>query len=60
MYICNSFDRQIVKGVALTDRQFNLLKLKLEIYTAQFKKQEIKNWQYAIQNTEGDQIFFFV
>lgn len=52
--LLNSFDRQIVKGVALTDRQFNLLKLKLEIYTAQFKKQEIKNWQYAIQNTEGE------
>lgn len=52
--LLNSFDRQICKGVALTDRQFNLLKLKLEIYTAQYKKQDIKNWEYAIQTTEGE------
>ena len=27
IHLLNSFDRQIQKGVSLTDRQFNLLKL---------------------------------
>jgi|TARA_B100000035_G_scaffold309530_1_gene315859 hypothetical protein len=48
--LLNSFDRQICKGVALTDRQFNLLKIKLEVYGSQFKKNEIRNWQAALQN----------
>lgn len=49
--LLNSFDRQIQKGVSLTDRQFNLLKLKLEIYTSQFKNQNIKSWEAALQNS---------
>ena len=48
--LLNSFDRQICKGVALTDRQFNLLKTKLEVYGSQFKKNEIGNWQAAMQS----------
>jgi hypothetical protein len=48
--LLNSFDRQIVKGVALTDRQYNLLKLKLEIYTKQFEKNNIPNWSAALQS----------
>ena len=46
--ILNSFYRQIGNGVALTERQFALLKLKLEIYTSQFKEQEIDGWAGAL------------
>lgn len=48
--LLNSFDRQVCKGVALTDRQYNLLKTKLEVYASQFKKNEITDWKAALQN----------
>jgi len=51
--LLNSFDRQINKGVALTDRQHNLLKTKLQIYKNQFIKYEIRNWQYSLETTRS-------
>ena len=51
--LLHSFDRQLNKGVALTDRQHNLLRLKLEIYESQFKKQNIPNWSYALNETRS-------
>jgi hypothetical protein len=39
--IINSIARQVYKGVALTDRQYDLLKLKLPIYKEQFENYNI-------------------
>ena len=51
--LLHSFDRQLNKGVALTDRQHNLLRLKLEIYESQFKKQNIPNARPEIEESKG-------
>ncbi len=51
--LLHSFDRQISKDVALTDRQHDLLYKKLEIYKNQFIKNNIRNWRGALQNTRS-------
>lgn len=47
--IINSVARQVFKGTALTDRQYNLMKEKLSKYRAQFETQEIIGFDSALE-----------
>ena len=47
--IMNSVARQIFKGTALTDRQYNLMKEKLQNYREQFESQDIIGFDRALE-----------
>lgn len=46
--IINSIARQVFRGTAFTDRQFNLIKEKLIKYEDQFKSQEVMGFDQAL------------
>lgn len=46
--IINSVARQVFKGTALTDRQYNLMKEKLQTYKTQFESQDVIGFDRAI------------
>lgn len=46
--IMNSIARQVFKGTALTDRQYNLMKEKLQKYKEQFESQDVIEFDRAI------------
>ena len=46
--IINSIARQVFKGTALTDRQYNLMKEKLSKYKEQFEEQEVIGFDLAL------------
>jgi hypothetical protein len=48
--ILTSISRQLYKGVALTDRQYELVKLKLVNYRDQFEKNEMIHLDLALEN----------
>lgn len=47
--IINSIARQVFKGTALTDRQYNLMKEKLLNYKDQFETQEVMGFDRALE-----------
>ena len=47
--IMNSIARQIFRGTALTDRQYNLMKEKLTKYKDQFESQDVIGFDHAIE-----------
>ena len=47
--IINSIARQVFKGTALTDRQYNLMKEKLLKYKEQFETQEVMGFDCALK-----------
>ena len=46
--IMNSIARQVFKGTALTDRQYNLMKEKLQKYKEQFESQDVIDFDEAL------------
>lgn len=49
--IVNSIARQVFRGIALTDRQFSLMKEKLVNYKEQFVAAGVDNFEYVIEQT---------
>jgi hypothetical protein len=45
--LLHSLHKQLCKGVGLTDRQYELLKTKLEFYSDQFAKNEYSNLDFS-------------